>query len=159
MVGPEGWVMSLTDSVTTAMLESTSLSALRNLFQSDFVHLMMAAADARSNAALRGRESIEGKPYDAVDFASPAGPQRFLLDPVTHRVVAIDTGLGEGPVWHVRRRLSDYHLVEGVLLPLVEDRMLDGVRDSHVLTRVARVNGPVDMTLFVPPTRKAQKFR
>jgi hypothetical protein len=71
-------------------------------------------------------------------------------------VLAIDSGLGDNLVWHVRRRFSDYRDVSGVWLPFVEDRTLDGQRDSHVITRLATVNGAVDMTLFVPPAVAAK---
>jgi hypothetical protein len=43
-----------------------------------------------------------------------------------------------------------------VLLPFIEDRLIDGIKDSHVITRIAKVNSEVDLTLFSPPSIAAK---
>ncbi len=151
MIGDHGWTIMSADSVTAAPLDSVGLLSVRAVFLSDVVHMLRAAAAPGARAALRGREVVGTRNCDLVDFEGPLGRVRLVIDAVTHRVLAIDTGLAGDLNWHSRRLLSDFRTVNGLLLPFTEDRFVDGQKDAHTLVRSAAVNKSIDMHLFNPP--------
>jgi zinc protease len=151
MVGDKGWTSMQADSAVAAMLDSAGVMGIRVAFHSDLVHELRAAIAPGARAAWRGTELVGEKKCDLVDFRGPIGWQRLAIDVVTHQVMAIDSELSPGPVWRVRRVLGDYRRVNGLLLPFVENHLVEGTVDSHVLVRRAAVNQPVDMHLFNPP--------
>jgi zinc protease len=152
LIGDHGWSSVVADSSVSSQLDSTGVTTLQAVFHGDLVRELRAASAPGAGPALRGAETIGGHACDLVDFAGPRGRERFAIDSATHRIVAIDGPLAPGPAWHQRRVLSDYRPVNGLLLPFIEDRSVDGERNSHVIYRNVLVNATIDMRLFNPPT-------
>jgi hypothetical protein len=151
LTGDRGWTILIADTTMSSWLDADGIAGLKAIFQTDLVHELRSAGAPGADPALRGSEVVNGRACDLVDFAGPFGRERFAIDAATHRVLAVDSQLGEGPTWHVRRLMSDYRPVNGVLLPFIEDRSLDGVRNSHVIYRRVLVNPTIDMHMFNPP--------
>ncbi len=147
--GGHGWAFVRADSLEIHDLDSTQVGSLRTTFHSDLVHELRIATAAGAGAVRRGTETIGGRRCDLVDFDSPlGGRQRFAIDALTHRIVAIDGGLGAGGVWHDRRKLADFKPVHGLLLPFSEERFIDGQRVQQQVASLVGVNEPTDSTLF-----------
>ena len=151
LVGDKGWSLSLNDSAVLAEVDTTAIATLRATLNGDIVHLLRAA-QAATDVAARGRESIGGRNCDLVDFTSlDARRVRFAIDRLSHRILAVDTVPGDDGAWHDRRLYSDFRQVGGLVLPYAEDRFLSGERVSTFATRVAAINKPIPPDLFRRP--------
>lgn len=151
MVGNKGWSILTSDTTLASPIDSAGIATLKLIFHSDLVHVLLTASGPTADPAWRGTEEINGRACDLVDFAGPRGRERLAIDSATHRVLAIDGQLGPGPAFHERRLFTDYRPVSGILLPFVEDRTVDGARNSHVIVRRNLINANIDMHLFNPP--------
>ncbi|MCC6349356.1 MAG: insulinase family protein [Candidatus Eisenbacteria bacterium] len=151
--GNEAWTLGVGDTASLKLADSLEVRSLQSTFQGDLVHLLRAAADEGSGAALRGAETIGGSACDLVDFTAPGGQRlRLAIDRATKRVVAADAGLGSDLRWHERRLFSEWKTVLGLVLPAFEERLLDGERVTYYRTRLITLNGDHDPSLFRKPT-------
>jgi len=152
LAGTRAWSLTQSDSTEVVALDSLGVRTLIGALHDDVVHALRDAAAPAGDPAWRGTETNEGRRYDLVDFASPAGGrQRLVIDAETHRVTAIDAGYAGRGQWAERRALSDYRPVDGVLLPFLEERMLGGQRVARFQARRASINKAVDPHLFDAP--------
>lgn len=151
--GGKGWMVSLGDTASLANADSAEVRAMRAVFHNDLVHLLRAASAPGAHAALRGRETIRDDDCDLVDFEGFDGqPVRLAIDRATHRVVAVDAGLGGDRHWHDRRLFSEWKTAAGLVLPAFEERLIDGNRVNYFRATSLTVNAPLDSTLFHKPT-------
>ncbi len=148
-----GWTLSTAgDSASLRVADSTTLESFRAVLQADLVHVLRAAVAPGASPYATGKGALGQKPVDLVEFAGTDGfRSRLSLDPVTHRVMAVETMPTPQGVWRERRRWSEYVQVEGVWWPREEVRELDGEQVSKVVMRRIVVNDPVDSTLFRRP--------
>jgi hypothetical protein len=150
--GDAGWMLSVGDSASLADADSAEVGSMRAMFHNDLIHLLRAASSAEGRAAKRGSETIDNRPCELVDFTGFGGQRlRFAIDRQTHRVVAVDAGLGKDLRWHERRRFSEWKTVLGLSLPAFEERFLDGERVSFLRARILTVNPKLDDNLFKKP--------
>lgn len=151
--GTRGWALSTAgDSATLVPSDSTALMSLRSILEGDVVHLLRAASVPTADPVSLAKGELDGKPADQVEFVAPhSGRVRLLLDPVTHRVQAVDALPTPQGVWRDRRRWSEYIQVEGVWWPRQEVREVDGEKVTTMTLRRLTVNGAVDSVLFRRP--------
>ena len=154
LAGDRGWTIVKLDSAVVARLDSAGLQRLRVAASSDLVHQLRFAADTASGSAWRGTETIAGRDCDLVDYDTPFGRQRLALDAKSHQVVEMASGIGPRGTWLDRRVLSDYHPVDGVLLPWAEDRTLAGERMWRMTAKVVGINREVPKALFERPAKE-----
>ncbi|HEV2105780.1 MAG TPA: hypothetical protein VGU27_08620, partial [Candidatus Eisenbacteria bacterium] len=156
--GDRGWTLAVAESAQVQNADSSGLESLRHILAGDLVHVLRAAADPAAAAAWRGREKIGLRTCDLVEFGAGGVPTtRLAVDPVTHRITAVDAGPTAAGAWRDRRLWSDYRPVGGLLLPHLEERWLDGDHVSTFRVRRTAVNAAVDTTLFrYPDVRHGQ---
>jgi hypothetical protein len=147
-----GWTLSMIgDSATLVPADSLSLQSLRGILESDVVHILRDAASAGDLVA-RGRETLDGRPVERIEFTNRFGVRtRLSLAEPGRRVVAVETVPTPQGMWRDRRRWSEYFQVEGIWWPRQEVRELDGERVSSLTIRRLQVNGEVDSSLFRRP--------
>lgn len=145
-----GWALSIADTASLVELDSLALAQLEVSRESDLVSVLLAASRPSARPALRGRELIEGREADLVDLHTRHGVLRLVLDARTRRVLAIDGGLSR-QVFLERRRLRDFKLVRGLLLPHDEERFIEGQSVSRIRTTRLELGAPIDEQLFVRP--------
>lgn len=144
------WALSIADTASIAELDSTAVEHLEMSREGDLVSVLLAASQPGARPALRGREVIEGQEADLVDVQTSRGAVRLAIDVRTRRVLAVDGGLSRQQFLE-RRRMRDYKLVRGVLLPHDEERFIEGQPVSRIRSKQIRLNAPVDENLFVRP--------
>jgi hypothetical protein len=150
--GDAGWTLAMADSASLTDADSLGVVSLRAMLHGDLVHLLRGASAPAGLAALRGRETIGGKPCDLVDFTSGDGLRyRLALDATSRRVLAVDASLGPDMKWHERRTFSQWKTVSGLLLPGYEERFVEGERVMFLRSRTVLVNPPANERLFRRP--------
>jgi hypothetical protein len=151
--GTRGWALSMVgDSAKLVPSDTTALSSLRGVLESDVVHLLRAASGPTADPIAQDRGELDGKPCDRVEFMAPRnGRTRLSLDATSHRVVAVEGLPTPQGVWRDRRRWSEFILVDGVWWPREELREVDGEKVTNLIVRRLTVNGAVDSTLFRRP--------
>jgi len=150
--GDRAWSLTQADTVSLVEADSNTVETLRGTLRSDLVHVLRAASLPGSGAARRGTGKIGVRACWFVDFTDASGRwQRLAIDAVTHRVLAIDAALGRDLEWHERCLLSVFQPVQGVLLPMTEERWLDGEKVSVFRARTAAINQGVPEGLFRRP--------
>ncbi|MEQ1832813.1 MAG: pitrilysin family protein [Candidatus Eisenbacteria bacterium] len=148
-----GWTLSTAgDSASMLVADSTTILSFRAVLDADLVHVLRAASAPGAAPYSAGKGVVDKKPVDLLEFASADGfRNRLALDPVTHRIVTVESLPTPQGVWRERRHWSEYVQVEGVWWPREEVRELDGERVSRLVMRQIIVNDPVDTTLFRRP--------
>jgi hypothetical protein len=150
--GATAWSLTKSDSTTGVQAETTDPAGLRMTFYADVVHQLQFASAAGARAAWRGTEIVGGQTCDLVDYAVPGATRnRVAIETKTHHVVALDAGLVPGPAWADRRVLSDFRIVNGVLLPMVEERLQSGERAARLVASKAGVDREIGDALFQRP--------
>ena len=148
-----GWSLSMAgDSAAIQPADSLALLSLRGILESDVVHILRDVADPKSDVFSRGKETLEGKPVERIEFTNRLGMRtRLTLEEPSRRIVVVETAPTPQGSWRDRRRWSDFMQVEGVWWPRREVRELDGERVSSVTYRRLVVNGPQDTLIFRKP--------
>ena len=134
--------------------DTTKVSALRQGFRGDVIHVLLDAADPKARVAARGTTFLNGANHERVEVWTAFGSHRMMyLDPVTHLLSGVelqDSDNRDGSA-AVRRWYHDYRAVDGIRLPFDEQRWLGAQRVMHLkLTRYA-LNAGVADGLFVHP--------
>ena len=136
-------------------LDSLSVAAMRNGFESDLPHLLLAAAAADSRVAARGHQQVDGLEAEAVEVTEPGGEPRMLyFDASTHRLIAMDqheAEAGGGARFAARRIYRDYRPVQGIPWPYGEERLLAGQPVMRLTMKRVVLNAGVDETMFEKP--------
>jgi hypothetical protein len=156
--GAHAWSFTRSDSGAAAEVDSSNADALRATFFANVVHQLQFASAPDAAPAWRGTELITGMTCDLVDYAAPfGGRHRMAIDTKSRRVIALDAGLVPGPAWLDRRVLSDFRPVNGLLIPLIEERLEDGQRAARLVASKAAVDREIDPSLFRRPERFAEQ--
>jgi zinc protease len=150
LVGDSAWTLTVGDTARLEAVSPEGVETLRTSLVSDPVSLLLAALAPEARPALRDRESMDGEPAVAVDFRSPRGPVRLMLDARTHRLLAAD-GVFRGERWLERRRFRQPVRQAGLLLPGLEERIAEGQVVSRIRLRRAATQVALDPGLFRRP--------
>jgi hypothetical protein len=159
MDGDRAWALSMSgDSAAVLPADSTTLSALRGIFGSDLIHLLLDANAPGGDPVSQGAAEQDGRKVQVVDFNSRVmGRTRLSLDE-SNRVVGVQMSLTPQGTWRDRRVWSEFAMSQGVLWPRQETREIDGEEVSRFILRRAVVNGEVDSTLFKRPIVRQGKI-
>jgi predicted Zn-dependent peptidase len=159
--GARGWIYAnVMDSLRVADADSLSLEAMRQVFNSDIVHLLLRAAEPTTQVAWRGSGQAGGREADLVEITIPAAPgggaaeRRLLyLDSANHRLVAEDTSPSatKPGSYDVRRLYGDHRPIAGVLWPFHEERLVGGSRTMTIMVLSVEVNTGVPDGAFQRP--------
>lgn len=150
--GARGWARAGDEPGQIEDLDSVSVAGLRAGNRSDPRHLLLSAADPASRVAWRGEERRDERDTDVLEVVSAEGERRLLfLDADGHRLVAME----QNDRGHsVRRIYRDLRIVNGVLWPFNEERLLDGQPTmTFALSRVAFNTGVRDALFLKPGSR------
>lgn len=151
--GRKGWMLAQADTASLSEADSAGVESMQSIFESDLVNTLRGALAPGSRAAARGKDRVNGRECDLVDFVTARGIRtRLALDSSTRRVAAIDGALGADLVWHERRVFNDIRLVSGLQLPFTEQRYVDGTLLTTFNVRKVSVDGSIDEAIFRMPT-------
>ncbi len=151
--GRKGWMLAQADTASLSLADSAGVESMQTIFESDLVNTLRGALAPGARATARGKERVNGRDCDLVDFVTARGIHtRLVLDSSTRRVVAIDGALGADRLWHERRMLTDIRPVAGLQLPFTEQRFVDGTLLTTFNVRKVTVDGPIDEAIFRLPT-------
>jgi zinc protease len=160
--GPRGWLYGGDgDSLRVVEVDSLGIVMLREVFRSDIVHLLLAAAQPTAEVAWLGPGRADGRAADLLEVttAAPAAggarEQRLLyLDARDHRLIAEDLGDARtrASAEAARRFYRDYRTVAGVSWPFHEERLLGGAKAMTISVRSLTINTGVSDLLFERPT-------
>ena len=135
---------------STLIEEQDGVAALRRAFASDVPHLLLTAASSRSRVAFRGQDEIGSTLADVVEVVGRDGERWVLfLDPRTHQLVAAEDNQGsplKGAA--LRRVFAELRPEQGVVLPHVEERLIDGERTLTLKVSRVQINTGVSPDLF-----------
>ena len=159
MDGDRAWALSMAgDSAALLPADSTTLGALRVIFGSDLVHLLLDATGPGGDPVSHGAAEQDGRKVQVVEFNSRVmGRTRLSLDE-SNRVVGVQMSPTPQGTWRDRRQWSEFAPSQGILWPRQETREIDGEEVSRFILRRAVVNGDVDTTLFQRPIVKQGKI-
>ncbi len=151
--GTKGWMLAQADTATLSEADSAGVASMQNIFDGDLVNVLRSALAPGTRVAARGKERVNGRECDLIDFVTARGvPVRLALDSSTRRVTAIDGALGADLVWHERRVLMDIRPVGSLMLPFTEQRFVDGTLLTTFHVRKASIDAPIDESIFRKPT-------
>ena len=151
--GNKGWMLAQADTATLSEADSAGVASMQNIFDGDLVNVLRSALTPGIRVAARGKERVNGRECDLIDFVTARGvPVRLALDSSTRRVTAIDGALGADLVWHERRVLMDIRPVGSLMLPFTEQRFVDGTLLTTFHVRKASIDAPIDESIFRKPT-------
>jgi hypothetical protein len=159
--GARGWVYSSDDSLRVTALDGAGVEALRQVFRSDLVHSLLAAAEPTVEVAWLGSGRADGRAADVLELTATAPPgggppeQRlFYLDVTDHRLIAEDLGDAKtrASSLAVRRVYRDYRMVAGMPWPFHEERMRGGTKTMTLSLQTVSINAGVSDPTFEPPT-------
>ena len=150
--GSEAWVrVSAADSVVDG--DSLVVDGLKALFHSDPIHLLLGTQQPGNRVAWRGEDMISGRAADVIELVTADARRTVLFfDRERHDLVAAEDNQGSvlaGPV--LRRVFGEPRNVQGVVVPHLEERFINGQRTLTLkITRFA-VNSGVDPQAFEKP--------
>ncbi len=155
--GDSGWMRISAGGDSTMDEDSLGVIGLRGVFQSDLVHLLLAAADSGAQVAYRGGEEIGTRPVDVVELVAGEAQRWVLfLDQAQHSLAALEENAGSplaGPV--LRRIYGDLRPEQGVAWPHYEERLLNGQRTMTLKTTQVQLNTGLTAAAFEKPVAKA----
>ena len=152
--GGEGWALLTTDSTVVTTLDSAAVHLLRASAASDLVHELRFAFATDANATWRGTEMLADHKCDLVEYSTPYGLHRLLIDNATHQVLELGSAQARNGTWLDRRQLSDFHRVNGLLLPWAEARTLRGERVWRMAATRMAINSELPEALFARPGKR-----
>ena len=134
--------------------DSLEVAALRSGFRSDVPHLLLSAADPRSEVVHRGRDKVGDREADLVDV-TPPGDERFRLafDARSHLLLALYQH-PESPTsgsFLASRLYRDYRDVGGIQWPFFEERALEGQNSMTIKLRQVKLNSGLPNSVFGVP--------
>jgi zinc protease len=159
--GTRGWVYSSDDSLRVTALDDAGVEGLRQVFRSDLVHSLLAAAEPSAEVAWLGPGRADGRPADVLEVTAAPPPgggppeQRLLyLDVTDHRLIAEDLGDARmrASSLAVRRVYRDYRMVAGMPWPFHEERLRGGTKTMTLSLQTVTINSGVSDRTFDPPT-------
>jgi len=151
--GDKGWMLAQADTATLSDADSVGVASMQNIFDGDLVNVLRSALAPGTPVAARGKDRVNGRECDLIDFVTARGVSvRLALDASTRRVAAIDGALGADLVWHERRVLMDMRPVGSLTLPFTEQRFVDGTLLTTFHVRKASIDAPIDESVFRKPT-------
>ncbi len=151
--GDKGWMLAQADTATLSDADSAGVASMQTILDGDLVNVLRSALAPGTSVAARGKDRVNGRECDLVDFVTARGvPLRLALDASTRRVTAIDGALGADLVWHERRVLMDMRPVGSLMLPFTEQRFVDGTLLTTFHVRKASIDAPIDESVFRKPT-------
>ena len=159
--GTRGWMYSsAADSMQVMDADSVGVEALREVFRSDVVHSLLAAAEPGVEVAWLGPGRADGRDADVLEVTAAAPPgggpaeQCLLyLDATEHRLIAEDLGDAgmRASLEAVRRVYRDYRTVAGVPWPFHEESLRGGSKTMTLSLQSVTINTGVSDLLFEPP--------
>jgi hypothetical protein len=131
---------------------------LRASVDRDVLRMLLRAAAGSVTVRAAGRETIDGRPVDALDCALPTGPVRLLIDPSSGLVVAERYTVHlPGGVVEAEERYSDYRKVEGVMVPFTTALGRGGSTVAERKLKTVAFNVTLPSDIFVKPTPAPNK--
>jgi zinc protease len=152
--GGLGWSLLKTDTTAVTPLDSLGVQHLQASAVADLIHQLGFASMPGARPVWRGTEMLADRKCDLVEYSTPYGLQRISIDTETHRVLEQASGVGRGGAWIDRRRLADFHRVNGLLLPFVEERTVRGEKMWRMSATAIATNGEVPEALFARPAKR-----
>jgi hypothetical protein len=127
--------------------------------QEDLEGPLIDYAAKGSKIALAGTATVDGRAtYKLTLTAKDGHVQHLWIDGTTFLEAKIEGHPRrlDGRMHDVETYLSDYHSVEGLLIPYVSETRVEGVRESRKMTvENVAVNLPLDDALFAKPLSHA----
>ena len=165
--GARGWVYSSGDSLRVTALDGAGVEALRQVFRSDLVHSLLAAAEPTVEVVWLGPGRADGRAADVLEVTAAAPPgggpaeQRLLyLDVTDHRLIAEDLGDAKtrASALAVRRVYRDYRMVAGMPWPFHEERMRGGTKTMTLSLQNVTIDTGVSDQTFEPPAPETKEL-
>jgi hypothetical protein len=155
--GDRGWLRISAQGDSIMDEDSLGVVGLRGIFRTDLVHLLLTAADARTQLAYRGGDEITARAVDVVEMVVEGGQRWVLfLDRDSHRLAALEENAGSvlaGPA--LRRVYGEYRLEQGISWPHFEDRLLNGAQAMTIKTEHVQFNTGLTAEAFANPRKPA----
>jgi zinc protease len=153
--GDRGWIRVDVPKDSTSDMDSLGVVGLRGLYQTDPLHLLLAASGPGARVAYRGDDVISDHPVDVVEIVTANGRWVIYLDSASHALAGMEENAGSalaGPT--LRRVYGDLRPEQGILWPHTEERLLDGERTIVLHARSVRFNSGIPDAAFERPGAK-----
>jgi len=153
--GDRGWIRVDVPKDSTTDEDSLGVIGLKGLYQTDPLHLLLAAAGTDARVAYRGDDVLADHPVNVVEIVSRGSRWVVFLDSASHALAGMEENAGSalaGPT--LRRVYGDLRSEQGILWPHTEERLLDGERTIVLHVRSVRFNTGIPDAAFERPVAK-----
>jgi predicted Zn-dependent peptidase len=134
-------------------LPGSQLQELRRALDRNVVVLLQARDEAGFTAAAIGSGEVAGTAVEQVRVRHDEVDAVLAIDPESGNILAISyrgAGPGGAPA-EIELRFSDFRAVDGLSMPFVTERIVDGERAGGGTMTTARINPDIDPAEFVRP--------
>lgn len=159
--GRTGWARVSTRADSILEEDSLTVQSLGHVFRGDLIRMLLAAAAGDSRLAWRGEEPFGTGVADVVEMVTAAGDRSVLfVGRQDRRLIAVEENYGSalaGPT--LRRLFGDFRVIQSLVWPYREERLLQGERTMVLATTRVQINSGLGVEAFEKPGTGAARPR